>query len=401
MMRFSLILVLAFLVVPSGVGAQTTVATTTVATTTSLEVSGWIPYWRVHEGIRDARKHLEKIDIINPFAFSVTTSGKLQDLAGLNQSVWTRFFRDARAEGVAIIPTIMWSDTNAIHTVLSKESSRAYHIRRIVSMVEKGKYDGVDIDYEGKLADTRESFALFLGELKKALKGKTLSCTIEARTPPADLYPAGKVPEVMEYANDYTALNEHCDRVNIMAYDQQRADLTLNKARTGAPYYPVSDTAWAEKVLAFAKESIDADKLVLSVPTYGREVEVVVAPEWYKEYRQLWSVSEEYALATAEEYDVVPMRNPADELSFTYIPNTSPYKAVLGVTGTTTGMAAATRALEYASRTGETVSVNMVWWSDSESIAKKIALAKAMGVRGIAIFKIDGGEDQDIWSLFE
>jgi len=38
-------------------------------------------------------------------------------------------------------------------------------------------------------------------------------------------------------------------------------------------------------------------------------------------------------------------------------------------------------------------------WSDSVAIAPKMALAKQLGVRGISIFKLDGGEDQNLWNI--
>jgi spore germination protein YaaH len=38
-------------------------------------------------------------------------------------------------------------------------------------------------------------------------------------------------------------------------------------------------------------------------------------------------------------------------------------------------------------------------WSDSGAIAQKVALAKRLGIRGVAIFKLDGGEDQAMWNV--
>ncbi len=40
-------------------------------------------------------------------------------------------------------------------------------------------------------------------------------------------------------------------------------------------------------------------------------------------------------------------------------------------------------------------------WPDAASIAQKVALAKQLGVRGIAIFKLDGGEDPNMWSVLK
>lgn len=385
------LLVLA-MALPSTVGAQTASSTTSATSTATFEVSGWIPYWRVSEGTRDARTHIKDIDMIHPFAFSVASDGKLKDLAGLSKYAWKRLFKDAKENGTLIVPTIMWSDTNAIHAVLSDPKARTAHIKRITALVKSGRYDGIDIDYEGKKAETKDSYSAFLKELNTALGDKLLSCTTEARTPPESLYLPGKIPNPLNYANDYVAINEHCDRVNIMAYDQQRADIKLNAARQGSPYYPVSDLAWARKVVELTEKTIDPDKIVLALATYGREVEVTVAPNWFKAYDQLWSVSEEYALDTAEKYGVTPTRNAGGELSFSYVPEDSPYAGLF---------TDAASALAYANKTGKTVKVNVVWWSDAGAVEQKVALAKEFGLKGVALFKIDGGEDQKIWDLFE
>jgi spore germination protein YaaH len=376
------------LVVPSGASAA------------SFEVSGWIPYWAPSAGPRDAREHLEVLTAVMPFAYSVKSDGTLTDLAKMNKSAWRRLRADADEEGVRVTPTVMWSDTNAIHAILSDPKKRKAHIKEIVEMVEDGDYDGVDIDYEGKKAATRPYFSAFLEELDDELDGAFLSCTIEARTPPDSLYRT--VPATIDYANDLKEIGKYCDRVNLMTYDQQRADLKLNDAAKGAPYYPVADPAWVKKVVNLMDNDIPKDKIVLGVASYGREVGLTVSPNWFQGYSSIRAVNPEAAEKTAKKYKVKPSENKAGEQSVTYLP-----KGTLKVSdfpkapsGTSSGDEVAQRALAYANKTGKTVVVNLVWWSDAKAVEDKVELARELGLRGVALFKIDGEEDEDIWELF-
>jgi peptidoglycan hydrolase-like protein with peptidoglycan-binding domain len=40
-------------------------------------------------------------------------------------------------------------------------------------------------------------------------------------------------------------------------------------------------------------------------------------------------------------------------------------------------------------------------WPDAQSVQSKIDLAKRLGVRGISIFKLDGGQDPGIWKVLD
>ena len=368
------------------------------ASAADFGVSGWIPYWAAKDGARDAVNHLDTLTSVYPFSYSISTDGKPKDLADMKGSNWKKLLRDARAKGIPVIPTIMWSDTQNIHKILSSQTLRAKHVAAIADLVKTGKYDGIDIDYEGKLAATRPYYSAFLKELKAKLGDAILSCTIEPRTPPDSLYTV--IPKNLEYANDYDAINKYCDRVNLMTYDQQRADLKLNAARAGAPYYPLADPAWVKKVITLTKQSIDADKLYLGVGTYGRELSLTVSPNKFGPYTQLHSVQNEYALDTAEENGVEPFRNAAGELSYSYVPTATTQK-LLSAASLSKGVSGkdefAARALAYANKTGKTVTVNLVWWSDAAAIAEKVALAKSFGLAGVSIFKIDGQEDDGLW----
>lgn len=375
---------------------------TFAATPTSLEVAGWIPYWRDSQGIKDAKKNIKDIDVVYPFAFSVKSDGDIKDLAGLKDKEWQSLFKLARSKDIEVIPTVMWSDGAGIHTILSSTSSRNAHVEAIVDMVEKGKYDGIDIDYEAKKSETKDFFSQFLKELKAELGKKLLTCTVEARTPPESLY--REIPAVIAYANDYKEIAKHCDRVEIMAYDQQRADIQLNAKRTGQPYMPVSDADWVEKVITLALKDIPKEKLVLGIPTYGHHYALTVVPEWYKDYRKIGALNVPDILDIAKEYKVTPTRNAAGEMSFSYIPKSSDLKlssALKIPKSTPKGNIVAARALAYANKTGETVTVNLAWYSDAGAIEDKIDLAKKYNLRGIALFKIDGEEDKKVWSLIK
>lgn len=369
---------------------------------TKLEVAGWLPYWRDSESIESAEDNLEQIDSVYPFVFTVRSDGTLSDQADIDEDQWEDFFEEAQDERVEVIPTIMWSDSGAIHNTLSYDHLREAHIEEIVDMVEDGDFDGVDIDYENKLSSTKDHFSAFLEELKEELDDKLLVCTIEARTPPESLWQ--DVPETILRANDYDEIAEHCDRVQLMTYDQQRADLKLNEEKAGEPYMPVSDVDWVEKVVELALEDIPEDKLMLGIPTYGHHYTVTVAPNWYKAYDRIGALNVPGILEVAEEYDVEPGRNKAGEMSFSYFPDSSIYKVLNSLPtpeDTREGFEAAAKALLFANLSGHEAKFNLAWYSDAGAIEDKIALAAEYGLRGVSLFKIDGDEDEDLWDLFE
>lgn len=373
---------------------------TLAAESGDLKISGWIPYWQTSEGIKDAEAHIDELDSIHPFGYTVKSDGSLVDTAKLTESDWKDLFKTADKKDVEVIPTVMWSDGNAIQTVLSDKNLRKKNIDSIVGMIKKGGYAGVDIDYEGKLSASYNDFSNFLKDLKKSLGSKVLVCSIEARTPPSSLY--ATPPQTIEYANDYDAIGKYCDRVQILAYDQQRADIKLNDSKSGAPYMPIADVDWVRKVLELAMQSIPKQKIYLGVPTYGEQYQVTVSPNWFQSYASIGSLDPNDASKLAKTLKAKPSRNKAGEISFSYLPETNSQVAAYSApAGTPSGNIVAAKALAYANATGLSTTFNLVWWSDAGAIKQKVDLAKELGIGGISIFKIDGGEDSKLWSLFK
>ncbi|OGG60403.1 hypothetical protein A2765_03060 [Candidatus Kaiserbacteria bacterium RIFCSPHIGHO2_01_FULL_56_24] len=365
-----------------------------------FEVSGWLPYWRSATSTTEALQHLDTFKEVNPFGYTVQSDGTLWDAAAISVEPWTTFRAAAKAKKIRYVPTIMWSNPEAIHDVLSNPKLRAKHIAMIVDEAKANDFDGIDIDYEGKYEKTRPYFTLFLKELYKAMGPKWVQCTVESRTPIADRYYGTTPPaDAGKYANDFVALNKYCDRVRFMTYDQQNVD-QKREAEVTEPYGPVSDTVWVEKAIREAMKTIPKSKIILGIPTYGYEWDVTTYANNEHMYDLLWTFNPQYGWDLAKEYNITPGRNAGGELGFTYFPKGSALS--MGrpdISWPFNLVASAASAMTTSNNSNMTY--RMVTWSDSQAIADKVALAHKLGIRGVAIFKIDGGQDQGMWSVLK
>lgn len=382
-----------FLFVATGV----VLATASPVHAASFEVSGWIPYWRSATGTADALQHIDHFTEINPFVYTLKSDGTLVDNGKLDQEPWKSFIAEARAKKVRIIPTVMSSDKEFLSATLKNAKKRVALEDAIAAEVKAKGWDGIDIDFENKGASTRPYFSLFLKGLYQRLGNKWLMCTVEARTPPADLYKT--IPKDLEYANDFAAFNKYCDRVRFMTYDQRTAVYSLNQKHSATLYTPVADVVWVEKAIRLAMKQIKPSKIQIGVATYGNEYRVGGSVGNYT-YSILWSFNPRYATQIAELYGMTPTRGVSGEMSLAYVPTSTQMligsdvfaaSTVGGDTGSTVPTPSSSTTLQTAFR--------YLVWSDAQAIKDKVDLAKRLGVRGVAIFKIDGGEDPGLWNV--
>lgn len=365
-----------------------------------FEVSGWIPYWRAATGTADVLPHLSQLTEINPFGYTVTKEGRLNDAAVLTQEPWTTLRAEAKKKKVRYIPTVMWSDAEAMHSVLCDAPKRQLLVRMIVDEVKVNDFDGIDIDFEGKKYETKQCFSSFLKELYAAMGDKWVQCTIESRTPIADRYYGTEAPkDAGQYVNDFAVINKNCDRVRFMTYDQQTID-AKREAEVAEPYAPVADTVWVEKAIREAMKTIPARKIVMGIPTYGYEWEVRTYANNEHTYDLLWSFNPQWGIDLAAKYNITPGRNAGGELGFTYFPEGSALSLPRpNISWPFNLVASAASALATSQNTN--LSYRMVTWQDSQAIADKVALAKKLGIRGVAVFKMDGGQDPKMWEVLK
>jgi spore germination protein YaaH len=375
----------------------------TNTTTNKFEISGWIPYWRAATGTQDVLPHLDEITEVNPFVYSVRTDGTIVDNGAMDQEPWTSFIAAAKAKKVRVIPTLMWSNADAMHAILSSAPLRQAFEDRITALVKNNAYDGIDIDFEGKHAEDKNYFSTFLKGLYMRMGSKWVMCDIESRTPVDARYYGSEVPpDATVYANDFAAINKYCDRVKVMAYDQQGIDqqLAAQAASSSQVYAPVADPFWVRKVINLMSKSISKNKIMIGVPTYGYEYDVTAYAGNQYQYDILWTFNPGYALPVAQQYGVTPVRNIAGEMQFTYFSaGTGPGNAVAPVSlnNIPSALLAAAASSAYADSINTHQTFRLMDWPDAQSIAGKAELAADLGVRGISIFKMDGGEAQGMW----
>jgi len=355
--------------------------------------AGWLPFWKKQSGAQDISGNLYKFHELSPFSYEVRADGTLIDSLKITEGFWPAWLSAVHDSGVKNIPTVAWFDGAGIHKLLSNTKKRIAHEDLITKLVKDMKFDGIDIDYEAKLPETKDYFSLFIQGLAIRLHPlkKTLTCTIESRTPLDSLL--GGPPKDTRRANDYVELNKYCDEVRIMAYDQGLIDGLLDRKKgNGNLYAPVADPEWVKKTVQEALKYISPKKIMLGIPTYGYEYEVSWA-DGFTTYKRLRSHTFFQALDRATNVKAIPLINSAGEVSFAYATSTSVGK----ISPSLTWAVSSTQPAFIASTSAQGLYTRFVSFTDSRSAAGEIALAKKMGLRGVVFFKLDGEQDPLLW----
>lgn len=400
---------------------------------TNFSYSVWVPYWARWGGVDEllaatssngliynsnynsttsissffgattSKMNIDKIDIISPFTFEVDSTGAFLDKGKMGEDAFNSLIKIAQAKKIKIYPTVLWGNADQMSKVLADKDLQEAILSDIQYNLNKYNLDGIDIDFEGKKASTKDNFSSLLKLVSTSLhkKNKGLICTIEARTPLADIYSklTKKTKLNIEYANDYSVIGKYCDQVRVMTYDQIGGDTLLNNQNKDKYYRPVADIKWVENVIKNTiANGIPEDKIVLGTATYGYKYEVSTittstttntnTPDKYGSillnnqskysYSRIGSINYFYADALAKSLNIIPTRSSGGDLEFSYSSTT-----------------------DISNNTPGILKTYYVSYSDSVAIQQKIALAKKYKLAGISIFKVDGNNDHDIWNVIK
>lgn len=136
-------------------------------------VTGTLP-----QGADLAADAVNTLTIINPEGFVPAADGSLLGRVEALPSDVTQ----------AIYPVVHADATQAdtLNTVIASEQLRRQHINNILLMVQTGRYDGVDINYQFIVPSLREEFTSFINELADQLHRDTRGISVHVPLPRRD-----------------------------------------------------------------------------------------------------------------------------------------------------------------------------------------------------------------------
>lgn len=240
-LTFLILIVALLMIVPLGHAQDETESTWCV--------SVWYPSSDDPDGFQSVINNADIIQMVNPFWYSPRADGTIYPSDANAES--PELLAEMRDLGLTIMPSIF----SSISAMLMDEDTRNFHIDEIVALVERMDYDGIDIDYEGFPAVTRDPFSIFIEDLADALheRGYLLSIAVHAKASDEGAWESA-------YAQDWTRIAPVVDVFTIMTYDYTNRN---------EPPGPIAPTDWVQEVLTYAESVTDLSKVRMGLHYYG------------------------------------------------------------------------------------------------------------------------------------
>ena len=355
-------------------------------------ITGWLPYWDDAPGTATVVANSDLI--AETMLFWWSTVGNTQSVSlkikssGTTLAKRTRLIGQLQAAGILVLPTITDStcvnaSASTLPAIFASDQKRANYIAQIVQLSASENYDGIDLDlecfmYESRLwSSYQANWVKFVAELGIALRaqGDLLSVT----TPPIYSDTTGY------WVYSWKQLGPHVDRLRIRAYDYSTGQSRWNPAVKSQGDGAIAPMQWVQRIVDYAVSVVDPAKVWLGVPAYGRNWVTGVtgscptSGEVPNLERVTWTSKEVNAKLT--------------ELAVT--PTVSRYHSIHKERNLIY-----TRTFNGTNNAGVARSCTVtrtVWWQDARSHYDRLIVARKAGMAGIAVWRLNG-EDAEMWT---
>ena len=223
------------------------------STTPSREVFGYHPYWM---GTAWQNYNYNLISTISYFSAEATATGDLSDLHG-----WpvVGLINLAHSYGVDVVLCVTLFNNGDLITLLSNPSYRQNLIDNLLTQVQAGNADGVNIDFESFPPSQKQNMVQFITDLTNTFHAEIPGSKITLATPAVDWNDGW----------DYNALATISDGLFIMGYDYY-----YSGSSTTGPNAPLSGNGYTVSWTIddyLNKTNNQSDKLIIGCPYFGFE----------------------------------------------------------------------------------------------------------------------------------
>lgn len=223
--------------------------------TRAITVSGYAYPFIDREVLEQTLPYLSELPI---FSYGFTMEGELLPPSYGDDS-W--MITEALRFGTMPILTLTPFGTDGnfnnqlIHSVVNNAAYTDRLIRNLLETMSAKGYEGVDIDFEYILAEDRDAFSAFVGQVAETMCASGYHTSV-ALAPKSSADQAGLLYE----GKDYRALGEAADHVLLMTYEW---------GYTYGPPMAVAPVNQVRRVVEYALTEIPNYKVDLGIPNYG------------------------------------------------------------------------------------------------------------------------------------
>lgn len=194
------------------------------------------------------QRNIHKLNMVVPEWFFIDPKTDT-----ITTTIDSRGYAVMKNAGVNIVPMLSnfsSSDKDfhgeTIHNIIHNPVKKDRLIRNLISLLEKNKLQGVNVDFEELKETSDEAFVSFQKELYERLHARNLLVTQDV------------IPFNEDY--NYQSLARYNDYIFVMAYDEF--------SQTSKPG-PIADQKWIEAAIDDAAKKIPSQKIVLGLGAYG------------------------------------------------------------------------------------------------------------------------------------
>ena len=203
--------------------------------------------------------HAREVDLLSPQWFVVDAQGVVRDGADAEVLAF------AARRKIRVMPLVLNEGFRAetARAVLGDAGRRAAFVDTLVTLVDRHRLHGLQLDFEGLAPEDRPAYTALADALGRRLRAKkrrlavAVPAPLAARPDPAGAWPASEGGD----AFDYAGLARAADLVTVMTYDQHTAPDDPG---------PVAGLPWVEASLRRVLEWVPAKKVLLGIPLYYR-----------------------------------------------------------------------------------------------------------------------------------